>query len=306
MEVEPSAEHEGDAAIATREAVQAVRGAEIYLGYGVPAAVAAEGQGTLRWAHSGTAGIGDSLSHLVGAGVVVTNSAAVHAEPIADWVVAVVGYFARGLDRMRAAQSEARWARREFGEMRVPVREFRDLRMGVFGLGGIGSAVARRALGLGMRVAGVRRRPERGGPEGVGWVGGPAELSRLAATSDVLVIAAPETRASTGAVSRGVLAELPDDAVVVNVARGSLLDEAALLDELNQGRLRGAALDVFTAEPLPRDHPFWAHPRVIVSPHVSAVTTRFWERETGLIVENIRRYLGGMRLLNVVDQEAGY
>jgi len=297
---------EGELGLGTREAVRAVRGAEIYLGYGVPAAVAAEAQGTLRWAHSGTAGIGESLAHLVGAGVLLTNSAAIHAEPIADWVVAVLGYFARGLDRMRTAQAEAHWARRDFSEMRVPVFEFRDLRVGVFGLGGIGSAVARRALSLGMTVAGVRRRPERGGPEGVAWVGGPADLPRLAAGSDVLVITAPETRTSRGAVNRGVLAQLPDNAVVVNVARGSLLDEAALLDELNRGRLRGAALDVFAEEPLPPDHPFWAQPRVLVSPHVGAVTARFWDRETGLIVENIRRYLAGMPLLNVVDQEAGY
>jgi phosphoglycerate dehydrogenase-like enzyme len=297
---------EGELGPGTREAVRAVRGAEIYLGYGVAPSVAAEGYGTLRWVHSGTAGIGDSLPHLIGAGVIVTNSAAVHAEPIADWVVAVLGYFARGLDRMRAAQGEARWARAELSDMRTPVLEFRDLRIGVFGLGGIGSAVARRAVSLGMPVAGVRRRPERGGPDGLAWVGGPDALRRLAAVSDVLVIAAPATRASAGAVNRAVLAELPDNAVVVNVARGSLLDEAALLDELNRGRLRGAALDVFATEPLPPDHPFWAHPRILVSPHVSAVTARFWERETGLIVENVRRSLGGMRLLNVVDQEAGY
>jgi len=94
--------------------------------------------------------------------------------------------------------------------------------------------------------------------------------------------------------------------VVVNVSRGSLLDEPAALDLLNVGRLRGLALDVFATEPLPPGHPFWTQPRVLVSPHVSAVTTRFWERELALILENLRRYLAGAPLLNTVDLEAGY
>jgi glyoxylate/hydroxypyruvate reductase A len=107
-------------------------------------------------------------------------------------------------------------------------------------------------------------------------------------------------------VTRAVLQRLPPDAIVVNVSRGTLLDETALLDLLDAARLRGAALDVFSVEPLPPGHPFWRHPRVLVSPHVAAVTTRFWERETGLIVENIRRYLAGSPLANTVDPEAGY
>jgi glyoxylate/hydroxypyruvate reductase A len=103
-----------------------------------------------------------------------------------------------------------------------------------------------------------------------------------------------------------VLELLPRDAIVVNVSRGSLLDEAALLELIDAGRPRGAALDVFSVEPLPPEHPFWGHPRILVSPHVSAVTNRFWERETALIVDNIKRYLAGAPLVNVVDLEAGY
>ena len=135
---------------------------------------------------------------------------------------------------------------------------------------------------------------------------GLAELPHLAAESDCLVIAAPHTVETRGAVHRAILDRLPADAVVVNASRGTLLDEAALLDLLDRGRLRGAALDVFSVEPLPSGHPFWRHPRVLVSPHVAAVTGRFWEREAGLMVQNIRRYLAGAPLLNVVDQEAGY
>jgi glyoxylate/hydroxypyruvate reductase A len=137
-------------------------------------------------------------------------------------------------------------------------------------------------------------------------VAGPAELPRLAGESDCLVIAAPHTEETRGAVNRAILDRLPGDAIVVNASRGTLLDDAALLDLLDRGRLRGAALDVFTVEPLPAGHPFWRHPRVLVSPHVAAVTGRFWEREADLILQNIRRYLEGAPLLNVVDQEAGY
>jgi len=237
---------------------------------------------------------------------VLTNSAALHAEPIADWAIAAIAYFARALDRMREFQAAGRWARSQFADLAVPVRELAEQRVGIFGLGGIGSAVARRALALGMSVAGVRRQPARGGPPGTRWVGGPGDLPRLAAESDVLVIAAPHTRETAGAVDRAVLERLPRDAVVINVSRGTLLDELALLELLDAGDLRGAALDVFTVEPLPPGHRFWDHPRVLVSPHVAAVTARFWERETGLIVENIGRYLAGTPLRNVVDQEAGY
>ena len=290
----------------TPEAVAAVCGAEIYLGHVVSAGVVGAGLDSLRWAHTVTAGVAPSLPHLRGTQIVLTNSAGVHAEPIGDWVIAAIGYFARGLDRLREFQAAGRWAWAEFADFGVPVRELSELRLGVFGLGGIGSAIARRGVALGMSVAGIRARPARGGPPGVRWVGGLGDLARLAAESDCLVIAAPHTAETRSAVSRAVLERLPPGAIVVNVSRGTLLDEVALVDLLNASRLRGAALDVFAAEPLPAGHPFWRHPRVLVSPHVAAVTTRFWERETGLIVENIRRYLAGSPLANTVDPEAGY
>ena len=306
LEVDAPAASDGDGGAGSPQSAAAARGAEIYLGYGVPTGVVAAGRASLRWAHSGTAGIGGSVPQLRGTGIVLTNSAGVHAEPIADWVIAAVAYFARGLDRMREFQAAEQWAKAAFTDFAEPVRELRDLRMGILGLGGIGTAVATRATALGMTVAGVRRRVERGGPPGARWVGGLDALPRLAAESDVLVIAAPRTALTGAAVSRDVLARLPAAAIVVNVSRGDLLDEAALLELLDAGRLRGAALDVFAHEPLPPGHPFWRHPRVLVSPHAAGVTARFWERETGLIVENIRRYLAGAPLLNVVDLDAGY
>jgi phosphoglycerate dehydrogenase-like enzyme len=306
MEVAAPAVSDGDGGSGSPEAIAAARGAEIYLGFGIPSGVATAATGTLRWAHSATAGVGSSLAHMSGSGVLLTNSAGVHAEPMADWVIAAIAYFTRGLDRMISAQRQRRWAKEDFTDGAIPMREFRELRLGVFGLGGIGTAVARRGLALGMKVSGVRRRPERGGPKGVEWVGALADLPRLAGGSDVLVIAAPHTAETIGAVDRRVLERLPHQALVVNVSRGSLLDESALLELLELRRLRGAALDVFATEPLPQGHPFWTHPRVLMAPHVSAVSGRFWERETALIVDNIRSYLAGAPLTNLVDPEAGY
>jgi phosphoglycerate dehydrogenase-like enzyme len=306
MEIKAPAVSDGDGGSGSPEAIAAARGAEIYFGFGVPSGVAAAAKDTMRWAHTATAGVGSSLAHMSGSRVLLTNSAGVHAEPMADWVVAAIAYFTRGLDRMVSAQRQGRWAKEDFTDGAIPMREFRELRLGVFGLGGIGTAVARRGLALGMKVSGVRRRPERGGPKGVEWVGKLDDLPRLASGSDVLVIAAPHTKETVGAVDRRVLERLPHQALVVNVSRGSLLDETALLELLELRRLRGAALDVFATEPLPPGHPFWTHARVLVAPHVSAVSGRFWERETALIVENIRSYLAGAPLTNLVDLEAGY
>jgi phosphoglycerate dehydrogenase-like enzyme len=297
---------DGDGSGGSPEAVAAARGAEIYLGFGLPPGVVDAGRDTLRWAHTCTAGVGATLERLRGSRIVLTNSAGIHAEPIADWVLAAIAHFARSFDVLVRAQAERRWAQGMFGDRTVRVRELARLRVGIYGLGGIGGAVARRALALGMRVSGVRRRPGLGGPPGVAWVGGPADLGRLAAESDVLVIAAPRTGGTDGAVSRAVLERLLPGAIVVNVSRGALLDSDALLDLLDRQALRGAALDVFATEPLPPEHPLWAHPRVLVSPHVSPVTEHFWERETALILENLGRYLAGSPLVNVVDQDAGY
>ena len=306
IEIEVPISSDGDGGTGSPEAVRAARGAEIYLGFGVPAGVVSAGRGTLRWVHSGTAGVGAALPALRGSGILFTNSAGVHAEPIADWVLAAIAHFAKGFDAIVRAQAERRWIQGAFGEREIRVRELASLRVGIVGLGGVGGAVARRALALGMPVAGIRRRPERGGPPGVAWVGGSGDLARLAAESDVLVIAAPRTPQSDGAVGRDVLTRLPAGGIVINVSRGALLDEQALLERLDAGALRGAALDVFATEPLPPEHPLWTHPLVLVSPHVSPVTDRFWEREAGLILENIRRYLAGATLLNLVDPDAGY
>jgi phosphoglycerate dehydrogenase-like enzyme len=308
IDVRTPAPSDGDGASGggSAEAVAAAKGAEIYIGYGIAAGVAAAGKGTLRWVHSGTAGIGSSIAQLRGSGIQLTNSAGIHAEPMADWVIASIAYFARGIDRMAAAQREGRWAKEEFADHAESVRELRDVRVGVLGLGGIGNAVARRARALGMTVSGVRRHPERGGPPGVHWVGGLHDLPRLAAESDCLVIAAPHTTETAGAVGRAVLERLPRGALVINVSRGSLLDEGALAALLDSRHLAGAALDVFATEPLPAGHPFWKMPQVLLSPHTADRVEGFLGPAFDCFVENVTRYTQGGPLLNIVDKRNGY
>lgn len=293
----------GDGGEPTGALLDAVRGAEIYLGYGAPEPLFRAAGDRLRWVHSGAAGVAGSLHPAMRASdVVLTNSAGIHAEPIADSILAYTLYFARGLDWAVAAQRERRWDKDPWLAAGAPVREVSQLRVGIHGLGGIGEAAAHRFLALGARVAATRRRGAEA-PEGVELLAG---LGELLPRSDVLVVAVPRTAATEGSIGAAELDRLPAGAVVLVVSRGGVVDEEALAERLASGRLRGAALDVFACEPLPEDSPLWRLPNLLVSPHVSGVSHLFWRRQAALILENLRRYLAGAPLLNTVDKEAGY
>lgn len=307
IQVSTPAISDGDGARASAEAVAAACGAEVYFGWGVPVGVARAARGTLRWAHTASAGARASLSpEFLATGAVLTNSRGVQAEPMADWTIAAIAFCLRGLHVAVQAQRAHDWAKDSFTDGRVTVRELAGTRVGIVGLGGVGRAVARRCHALGMEVRATRRRPAARWPRGVLWVGDSNDLVPLARRSDVLVITAPETPDTEGLVNEEALAALPNGSFVINVSRGVLVNEAALLRHLESDHLAGCVLDVFADEPLPRDHPFWDHPKVLVTPHISAVSTQYWERETSLIVENIERYHAGRRLKNRVDPELGY
>ena len=307
VRVSAPAQSDGDGGAGSEEAVTAALGAEVYIGWGVPLGVARAAQGSLRWAHTATAGVGGSITpEFEQTGAILTSSRGVYAEPMADWVVTAIGVLARGFHVAMAAQREGRWAKDVFTDGTVVVKEISALRVGVVGLGSVGRAVAKRCAALGMQVNGIRQNVGARRPAGIEWVGGPGDMLPLAGKSDILVIALPYTEQTAGIVSAEVLGALPSGAFVINVARGALVDEAALLEHLDSGRLGGCALDVFLSEPLPRSHAFWQHSKVLMSPHVSGVSSRYWERETDLIVENVTRYLRGRRLKNVVDITLGY
>ena len=307
IEVRATSSSDGDGGKPSAEACRAAVGAEVYIGWGVAPQIVEAAAGSLRWIHTAAAGVGGSLSdQLAESGTVLTNSRGVHAEPMADWAVGAIAFCVRGFHDAVAAQRRRRWAKDRFTDGSVRLIEFDETRVGIIGLGGVGRAIAKRCHALGMTVRGVRRRPERRRPAGVQWVGSPRDLVRLARQSDVLVIAAPHTDATVKVVNAKVLRALPSGAFVINLARGPLVDEKALLRYIDEGALGGAVLDVMTTEPLPPRHPFWSHDRVFITPHVSGASRRFWRREVALVAENVRRYLEGRRLQNVVNQREGY
>jgi phosphoglycerate dehydrogenase-like enzyme len=202
----------------------------------------------------------------------------------------------RGLLPLLHAQAEGRWDR---GAARPD--ELAGARVVILGYGLIGRAIAVRARALGARVVGVRRRgrPSRDIVVGPGW-------ERLLGDADFLVIAAALTAETRGMVGERELRALPGGAWLINIARGPIVDEAALVAALSEGRLGGAALDVFDEEPLPAGHPLWSLPNVILTPHVSGYTDRMPARAAALFLDNLARFRSGRRLRNLVDPKAGY
>lgn len=289
------------------EVMAAIVDAEAYFGFGLPGVLFREAR-KLRWAHSAAAGVGSALSpEMVASDVILTNSAGIHAIPIAEYVVAGVLHFLRGFDIALDQQRRREWNKAPFVADDSPLREMESVRALIVGAGGLGSETAKRLAALGARCVGVRRRPELGVPEGFARVVAPSAIDAELVDANVVVLAAPLTAETRGILTAERLRSLPRGSIVVNVARGALVDEEALRDELATGRLRGAVLDVFAREPLGTESPLWGMRSVLATPHVSPVSPgRFWPRQLDLFVDNWRRYVGGEPLRNVVDKRAGY
>lgn len=253
----------------------------------------------LRWFHTVSAGVENLVDELEGRdGVVLTNNSGAYDVPIAEFVLALAFAAAKRLPEHVRDQRERRW---DDSGRHV---ELRGATMVVVGLGSIGGELARLAAGLGMRVIGVRRTGSA--VPGTERVVTPDRLVEVAAEADYLAITAPLTPATRGLVSREVIAALPPHAWVINIARGAIADEAALLEAVRERRIGGAALDVFSQEPLPADSPWWGLDNVIVTPHHSSSSPRLRERTLALIEENVRRWRAGEPLLNVVDRSRRY
>jgi phosphoglycerate dehydrogenase-like enzyme len=292
---------------ASDEARRLIGNAEAYFGFGFSRDLlhAAE---KLRWVHSAAAGVGNVLkTGIEDTDILVTNSAGIHGPPIAEFVVAGILHFLRGLDVAMAQQRRREWSKAFFVASGSPLRELPYCRVLIVGTGGLGGESAKRLACLGAMCVGVRRRPQLGAPEGFAAVVGPDELDAELVNADVLVLAAPFTADTSEMMTRERLMRLPQGAIVVNVARGALLDEDALADLLERGRLRGAVLDVFREEPLPATSRLWSRPNALIMPHTSPVSPRrFWPRQLDLFLTNWHRYDRGEPLLNLVDKQAGY
>jgi phosphoglycerate dehydrogenase-like enzyme len=279
----------------------------------------------LEWVHSASAGVERALTPAARErGIVITNARGVFSRPIAEYVLMMILAVSRRLPGLLELQRERTWQPLEGVELR-------DVTVGIVGLGSIGRAVGALATAFGCRVVAVRRRSEHGtgslaagagaraggdadasadgpsfGEVMLERVGGPDTLPQLLAESDFVVLAAPLTPETEDMIDAQALAAMKPSAWLINVARGRLIDERALLNVLRDGRIGGAVLDTFRDEPLPATSPFYDLPNVIVTPHTSWSSGRVLDRSVELFCDNLRRYAAGEPLLNVVDPTAGY
>lgn len=260
----------------------------------------------LRWIQITAAGVGSLLfPELVESDVVLTNGRGLHAVSMAEHTLGILFAFARKLHLARDAQRDRRWAQHDLYVGSPPFTEVGGTTLGLVGYGAIGRAIAERARAVGIDVLVVRKHPaDEPGPARVQWP--PERLYDLLERSDWVVLATPLTDETRGWIDRGALARMRPHAVLVNLGRGRLVDEAALIEALEHGRIGGAALDVFDEEPLPESSPLWSMPQVILTPHVSGFGPRYWERSIDLVRRNLRAFVSGAPLENVVDKRAGY
>lgn len=268
----------------------------------------------LCWVHSATSGVERALTPAaLQRDVVVTNARGVFTRPIAEHVLLMILAISRRLPQLLELQRERTWQPLEG-------RELRDLTIGIVGYGSLGRAVASLATAFGSRVVAMRRHPEAPPQASVSGdhddpfavapkvarLYGPDGLHAMLGESDVVVLAAPLTPETDGLVDDAAIDAMRRDAWLINVARGRLIDDRALVRALAEDRIGGVALDTFRDEPLPQASPLWELPNVIVTPHTSWSSGRVLDRSIDLFCDNLRRFRAGEPLRNVVDRSAGY
>ena len=271
--------------------------AQVFFGYCDPGAFADSPQ--LRWIQTSSAGLDAILSpELIQRGLLVTNASGVHAPQMAEAAWALTLSLVRCLPLYGRQQREHHW---EWG----PVDCLTGSTAGIIGLGGTGRRFAHIAAAFGMRVLAVDpHQPPR--PAGVESIWGLERLDELIAASKVLLVACPYTSDTHHLLNADRLRRMPSDAVLVNIARGDIVDQTALIETLQSGHLLGAGLDVTEVEPLPQDSPVWDLPNLVLTPHCAGASPHRNRRITGLFCENLKRYQAGNPLLNLVDQQRGY
>ena len=270
--------------------------------YTDPKSLLSDGAG-VRWVQATSAGIGQFVEKhgLHRPGTTLTTAAGVHAKPLAEFVLWGMLAFAKGYPIARAQQREGRWKRFVGGELG-------EATLAIVGLGSIGREVARMARAQGLRVIGTKRTTEGFTAEQVGvdelyaW----RDLHAMIGVADYVCLIAPHTRETVGMMDAAAFAAMKRGSVLINIGRGTLVQEQALMDALDHGPLAGAVLDVTPVEPLPEGHPLWSRDDVIVFPHSASTSVRENERLTDLFLDNLQRFRGGAPLRNVYDPERQY
>lgn len=234
--------------------------------------------------------------------ILLTNSRAAHGPAIADHVMAMLLSLTRNLPFYEAAQRAGRWSREE-----PPTRSIalQDRTMLVVGLGGIGAEVAQRAHAFGMKII-ATRRTDAPSPDFIARTGRPQDLPALLPEADVVVICVPLTPETQGLFNAAAFEAMKPGAILINIARGKVVETDALLAALKSGRLAGAGLDVTDPEPLPEGHALWTTPNVLITPHIAADAQLTEDRVLALYEDNLRRFAAGQPLQNLVDKHAGY
>jgi phosphoglycerate dehydrogenase-like enzyme len=273
---------------------------------------------SLRWIQLHFAGVDHVIDHpLIQSGIMVTTLSGAAAPQMAEFSLMAMLAMSRRLPRMLKDPPDVRWDDERFQRYRG--HELRGSTVGVVGYGSVGREVARLCQAFGASVLAVKRDLKHLEDEGYILEGlgdleaeipdrlyPPEAIGSMSALCDYLVITSPLTSRTRGMIGEGVFDKMKSSAVLVDVSRGGVVDQGALVEALNEGRLAGAVLDVYPVEPLPANSPLWKMDNVILSPHVAGASSHYYERATDLFAENLHRYLGDRPLLNLYDPESGY
>jgi phosphoglycerate dehydrogenase-like enzyme len=254
-----------------------------------------------KWIHSLWTGVDNVLCpEILASPLPLTNGRGVFRRPLAEWSIGAMLYFAYNMRRMVRQQQAGVW------EV-FTTEEIQGKTLGIVGYGGIGSTAAELARPFGMRIVALRRRPELFKQDPlVDASFAPAQINELMAASDYVLLAAPLTEETRGMIGAPQIAAMKPTGVLINVGRGAVVDEPALVQALETGKIRGAALDVFAVEPLPSAHPFSKMENVLLSPHTADHVQDFIHLAVESFLENLRRFRANEPLLNLVDKHAGY
>jgi phosphoglycerate dehydrogenase-like enzyme len=278
---------------------------DIFVGYSLRAEQLTHAK-KLKWIHSTAAGVAQLMyPELRDSGIVVTNPSGVFSPPMAEHTMGLLLALARNFPDSTRHQDRSHWGQQEIWDEPQRLTELSGQVLLIVGFGSIGRELAKRARAFDMRVWGVTRSG-KGDTTHAEKLVPASQLEETLPLADYVVVAAPETTETRHLIGAAQIARMKPGARLINVGRGSLLDEKALIHALEKGALGGAALDVTSVEPLPPESPLWKAPNLFITPHTSAVSDRLWHRETALLMDLLERWFDGREMFNQIDFARGY